>query len=342
VVLGMTSPPDPVPDTTVHSIVDAAATTLTWDYEQDQIAGLRTLYQKAKHAQWDADVDLPWATEVDLEKNAHLARLQWSGLEREVTGTPLERFSERDFIRLSIESDNWMLSQFLHGEQGALACAAKIVATVPWIDAKYFAASQAMDEARHVEAFARYLREKHQGLYPINVHLRALLDDIISDRRWDVTYLGMQVMVEGMALAAFGFLHTATPDPLLRELLRNVMADEARHVAFGVLSLREHYRELTLSEITERQEFAYECVIRIRDRLLQQEVWERMGLDLRDVLPFVARDPVRQRFQYVLFSKIVPNCKKLGLLDAGDGWLRRRFTEMGVIAFEDAVEPSSG
>jgi hypothetical protein len=223
----------------------------------------------------------------------------------------------------------------MHGEQGALICTAKIVETVPWIDAKYYASTQVMDEARHVEVFAKYLQDKQNGFYPINAHLKMLLDDIISDSRWDMTYLGMQIMVEGLALAAFGFMQQMTPDPLLKQLLRYVMSDEARHVAFGVLSLKEYYAGLTDAELKERQEFAFEAAIRMRDRFLQQEVWERMGIKPREILPAVIQDPGRQMFQQMLFSKIVPNCKKLGLLDAGDGWLRTKFTEMGVIQFED-------
>jgi hypothetical protein len=206
---------------------------------------------------------------------------------------------------------------------------------MPWIDAKYYAATQVVDEARHVEVFARYLDEKLSGHYPINAHLGLLLDDIISDSRWDMTYLGMQIMVEGLALAAFGFMHQMTTEPLLKQLLRYVMSDEARHVAFGVLSLKEYYAELSGPEIRERQEFAFEAAVRMRDRFLQQEVWDRMGVDVREAMKLVMQDETRGVFQSMLFSKIVPNCKKLGLLDAGEGWLRERFTELGVIQFED-------
>src|SRR6266545_2081213 len=220
-------------------------------------------------------------------------------------------------------------------EKGALLCTAKIVETVPWIDAKYYAATQVMDEARHVEVFAKYLETKLSSHYPINTHLRLLLDDIVSDSRWDMTYLGMQIMVEGLALAAFGFIHQLTTEPLLKKLLRYVMADEARHVAFGVLSLKEYYDELSLAELRERQEFAFEAAVRMRDRFLMQEVWDRLGVDVKPAIEIVMRAPQRQLFQQMLFSKIVPNCKKLGLLDAGDGWLRQRFGELGVIQFED-------
>jgi hypothetical protein len=173
------------------------------------------------------------------------------------------------------------------------------------------------------------------GGYQVNTHLRLLLDDIINDSRWDMTYLGMQIMVEGLALAAFGFLHATTNEPLLKKLLRYVMSDEARHVAFGVLSLQEVYKEMSDKEMKDRQEFAYEASVRMRDRFLQQEVWDRMGVNTKEIAPMMLQDPSRQLFQQMLFSKIVPNCKKLGLLDRNDKWLRHKFEEMGVIQFED-------
>jgi hypothetical protein len=195
-----------------------------------------------------------------------------------------------------------------------------------------------MDEARHVEVFAKYLDTKLSGHYPVNAHLKMLLDDIIQDNRWDMTYLGMQIMVEGLALAAFGFMHQMTTEPLLKQLLRYVMSDEARHVAFGVLSLQDYYGELGDAEIFDRQQFAFEAAVRMRDRLLQQEVWERMEVPVKESVELVMRSPARQLFQMMLFSKIVPNCKKLGLLDRNDAWLRRRFEELGVIQFEDWVD----
>ena len=250
-------------------------------------------------------------------------------------GTIVEHWGDKEWLEFGIENRRWTLSQFMHGEQGALLCTAKITETVPWYDAKLYASTQVVDEARHVEVFARYLDEKLGGAYPINAHLRLLLDDIVNDSRWDMTYLGMQVMVEGLALAAFGFMHQMTEEPLLKQLLRYVMSDEARHVAFGVLSLKEVYEGMTDAEIKDRQEFAYEAAVRMRDRFLSQEVWQRFGVNPKDIVPLVLRDPNRELFQQLLFSKIVPNCKKLGLLDRNDSWLRRRYEEMGVIQFED-------
>jgi len=320
-----------------HDVHNEYDTTFTWDYEKGSRPKLNKLYEKAKNAQWNGETDLPWDTEVDQEALvvANAAATGGLGAGFDLTGTPLVTWGDKEWLQFGVESQNWTLSQFLHGEQGALVCTSKIVESVPWIDAKYYAATQVMDEARHVEVFAKYLNEKLSGHYPINAHLRALLDDIITDSRWDMTYLGMQIMVEGLALAAFGFMRQMTTDPLLQKLLRYVMADEARHVAFGVLSLQEHYAGLNAHELRERQEFAFEAAVRMRDRFLQQEVWDRMGIDPKSVVPVLQQAPERAAFQGLLFSKIVPNCKKLGLLDAADGWLRTKFTELGVIEFED-------
>jgi hypothetical protein len=330
----------------IRAVRDNADAIFTWDYEKGARPALNKLYEKAKTSQWNGETDLDWSIEVDPTKimsamqegNAAAGPLAAMAT---APGSPFEHFGDKEWEQLGVESINWRLSQFMHGEQGALLCTAKIVETVPWIDAKYYAATQVVDEARHVEVFAKYLDTKLTGYYPINAHLGMLLDDIIEDSRWDMTYLGMQIMVEGLALAAFGFMHMMTEEPLLKQLLRYVMSDAARHVAFGVLSLKEYYGELTDAELRERQEFAFEAAVRMRDRFLQQEVWDRMGVDKKKVMKLMLEIPPDQQvFQQMLFSKIVPNCKKLGLLDASGGWLRKRFEEIGVIQFEDWADTS--
>jgi hypothetical protein len=337
---------NPYVDEAVHAVADHCDAIFTWDYEKGARPALNKLYEKAKHSQWNGETDLPWDTDVDPEKltvEIFGAEPMWEAIGMNVEGTPLASWGSAEWIQMHIEMQNWSLSQFMHGEQGALICTAKIVETVPWIDAKYYAATQVMDEARHVEVFAKYLDTKLTGHYPLNAHLGMLLDDIIGDSRWDMTYLGMQVMVEGLALAAFGTMHAITPDPLLKQLLRYVMSDEARHVAFGVLSLKEYYAELSDAELFERQQFAFEAAIHMRDRLLSQEVWERMGVSPKVAIMAGKRgdnERLEDPFQMLLFSKIVPNCKKLGLLDANNGWLRQKFGEIGVIQFEDWADTS--
>ncbi|MEY2457370.1 MAG: hypothetical protein QOK06_2464, partial [Acidimicrobiaceae bacterium] len=207
-------------DSVIHAVKDNAEAIFTWDYEKGARPALNKLYEKAKTSQWNGQTDLPWDTEVDLEKVVATTPVDPASdpvlIAAQQPGQPLANWDEAQFNKLKMEMQNWTLSQFMHGEQGALLCTAKIVETVPWIDAKYYASTQVMDEARHVEVFAQYLDMKLTGHYPINAHLRMLLDDIINDSRWDMTYLGMQIMVEGLALAAFGFLHMLTEEPLLK------------------------------------------------------------------------------------------------------------------------------
>jgi hypothetical protein len=325
------------PDELIHAVTDNSEAIFTWNYEKGERAKLDKLYEKAKTSQWNAQTDLDWSIEVD--PYTALGVLAEGGEDNdyyEAPESPFHHFGDKEWNEFAYQSFAWRMSQFLHGEQGALLCTAKIVETVPWIDAKYYAATQVVDEARHVEVFAKYLDEKIGTEYPISPHLRLLLDDIINDSRWDMTYLGMQIMVEGLALAAFGFMHQFADDPLLVKMLRYVMSDEARHVAFGVLSLQELYPQMTQAEIRERQEFAFEAALRMRDRFLQQEVWDRLGVNVTEAVKYQLAAPAEfKQFQAMLFSKIVPNCKKLGLLDAGDGWLRERFQEIEVIQFED-------
>jgi hypothetical protein len=218
-ILAITNTDD---DAEFHDVAATIDTRFTWDYERAR-PRLGKLYEKAKLTQWNAN-DLPWQTDVDQEEvvRANAAMSAASGLApmMDLTDTPFASWADKEWLEFGVESQNWTLSQFLHGEQGALVCTARIVETVPWIDAKYYAATQVMDEARHVEVFSRYLDEKLTGHYPINAHLQMLLDDIIADSRWDMTYLGMQIMVEGLALAAFGSMHKHAQDPLLKQLLR--------------------------------------------------------------------------------------------------------------------------
>ena len=325
-----------------HRVPDNCPAEFTWDYEKGAKPQLDKLYEKAKKAQWNAQTDLDWSIEVDQEQvvianaEANPAQMQWD--EAALAGTALEKWDDKRFMQFGIENQNWLLSQFMHGEQGALLCTAKIVETVPWIDAKYYAATQVMDEARHVEVFSKYLDEKLSGHYPMNAHLGLLLDDIVSD-----SPLGHDLPRHadhgGGPGAGRLRVHPHDDDrAALKKLLRYVMADEARHVAFGVLSLQEYYKELSAAELRERQEFAFEAAVRMKDRMAMQEVWERMEVPTADVIKIMQTAPERDDFQILLFSKIVPNLKKLGLLDAADGWLRTKFTEMGAIAFEHLTD----
>jgi hypothetical protein len=313
------------------SVPVQAAALFSWNYAgNDGSARTPALYEKAKKSFWNAATDLPWHIAVDQEEIARADASRHSGLDSpQLAGTVFSRWSERHWAEFAIESQNWTLSQFLHGEQGALLVAARLVETSPSLDAKIYAGIQAADEARHVEAFSRYLTTKLSGCYPVNAHLRSFMVDLLSDSRWDITYLGMQVMIEGLALAAFGLLYQATSEPLLRTLLKFVRADEARHVAFGVSELHTVYPQLSTAELAERQEFALDAAIRLRDRLLRQEVWERLGVPGAQGTAVLRSSPAHRAFQTSIFAKVINNCERLGLLDYRNGWLREKFTANG-------------
>jgi hypothetical protein len=322
----------------IRAVESSFDTLFTWDYDKGERAQIDALYRKAKSAQWDVDLDIDWAIKGQIDR-ARDPRNPLNALSSPDEGV-FARLNAAERADLGHANTAWNVSQFLHAEQGALFVAAKLVQAMPWVDAKFYASTQVMDEARHMEVYARYLREKLEWQFPINPHLASLLDDLVRDSRWDFTYLGMQVVIEGLALAAFGFQYQLSPDPLLKQITRYVMADEARHVAFGVLSLREVYSDMTSAEIVERQEFCYEACLRMRDRYLAQEVWEALGLPVDECTDIMLRSPAQQEFRRSLFSKVVPNLKKLGLLDCGDGWLRERFARLGVLEYEHLEDTS--
>ena len=204
-----------------------------------------------------------------------------------------------------------------------------------------------MDEARHTEVFAKYLRTKLGEAYPMSPFLKEQIWSLLEDPRWDIAYLGMQIVIESLALAAFGDMLRRTQEPLLTKLLRYVMSDEARHVAFGVLTLSEFYRDLSEVELKERQEFLVDATLNSRSRATTPEVWERMGTTAEDVLPFIMAaaektklNPMRG-FARGFFAKLVPNVRKLGLLDANNGYLREKWGEAGLLEFEFADDTGS-
>ncbi len=304
-------------------------TTFTWRYGSED-ASLRRLYDNAKRDQWDGATALDWGCPVEPEaENLPDSQIP-------IYDSPFwHRMTAAERARMRHESMAWILSQFLHGEQGALLATAQIVAAVPSADAKLYAATQVMDEARHVEAYDRYLREKIECTFPISPHLESLLDTILRDSRWDMKYLGMQIMVEGLALAAFGFIHQLSSEPLIRDITHRIMQDEARHVAFGVLSLKDAYKEMPEKELRDREEFIIESSWLLRDRFLGQEVWQRLGLPQKECEEAAEKSEMMRLFRTLLFSKIVPNVKRLGLLTPH---VRKGFEELGVIQFESLAD----
>jgi hypothetical protein len=301
----------------------AGATRFNWDYDSGR-GRLLDLYQRGKDKQWDATKRIDWDLPVDPTNVMELpddfcpiyGSAQW------------DKLSEAERKELNHHLSAWLFSQFLHGEQGALTVAARIVESVPDMDSKFYAATQTMDEARHVELYSRFMREKIGLYYTINDHLAKLLADALSDSRWDLPYLGMQVLIEGLALAAFGVHRDMAKNPLVKQLLAYVMQDEARHVAFGRLALRDYYADLTEAERAEREDFVVEGCYLMRNRFRGQEVWERLGFDVAECLEFTENSPVQQAFRTLLFSRIVPCVKDIGLWGPK---VQRAYLDLGVL-----------
>jgi hypothetical protein len=322
----MTTPIPEPPIGAIEYVPEHAEVVFNWAYRLDR-EGLNNLYEKGKALQWNASTDIDWSISVDPEEFP-----EFFPPEAFNTLNPPRKLSVKELRAFRVQQLGWMLSQFLHGEQGALLATAQIVNTVPWTEGKFYAASQVADEARHVEVYRRYLTEKLPHAYPVNPHLHTLLGQIIRESRWDMTYLGMQIMVEGLALAAFGMMHLMNPhERLLHQITNYVIRDEARHVAFGVLSLEEVYRDMTDGERRERVEFVIEAANLMRDRLLMHEVYERMGYDVDAWVKWSLETPFMGGFRQLLFSKIVPNLKRLGLLTPR---VRTAFEQIGVLHFE--------
>lgn len=304
-------------------VLATGAARFSWEYD-DGRERLLALYQKGKDKQWDAGTRIDWSLELPEGRPLGLPDESVA-----IYGTPVwDKMNERERGELRRHLASWQFSQFLHGEQGAMICSARIVESVPDLDAKFYATTQTIDESRHVEVYARFLHEKIGLLYPINEHLKALLDDTLSDSRWDIPYLGMQVLIEGLALAAFGVLRDLTPVPLPKQVLAYVMQDEARHVAFGRLALRDYYRQLSDAERAEREEFAAEGCYLMYERINGAEVWASLGLDIAESTELVKRSEYMRTFQTLLFSRIVPCMRDIGLWGPT---IRDAYEKLGVL-----------
>lgn len=311
------------PDQGSWAFATTSETRFAWQYTggRDQ---LLTLYQKGKDKQWDGIQRISWMIDVDPS---------------DALGTPesdLALYGSRQWGKLGPENKrelrkhmaSWQFSQFLHGEQGAMICSSRIVETVPDMDSKFYAATQVMDEARHAEVFSRFLNDKIGMIYPINPHLQSLLNDSLNDSRWDMPYLGMQVLIEGLALAAFGVLRDRTTKPLPKQILTYIMQDEARHVAFGRLALRDYYTQLSSKELAEREDFVIEGCYLMRDRFQMREVWENLGFDVAECLEYMNRGPRMRAFRSLLFTRIVPCVRDIGLW--GDR-VKQAYRDMNVL-----------
>ena len=298
-----------------------------WDYT-DADTRIKKLYELGKELNWDGSIDLDWSKGIGKDempvKPEMLGRLEG----------PLSMLNEKDRLEYLRHDQAWALSQFLHGEQGALLVASQLVSCAPTYQAKLYAASQTFDEARHVEVFARYLQRIHGLEYPCNKNLKALLDKTLTDPRWDLKFIGMQIVIEGLALAAFQTTKETSNCPLLRHLVHYVIRDEARHVTFGINYLTEFLQTLTEEELEDRAQFAYEACVVMRNRIINTELPAKwFGISEEEVLETVMNNETQDIFNNLLFNRVMPNLKKIGLLTDK---VLPLYEKLGLLDFADA------
>lgn len=303
---------------TIHSL-------LSWAYTP-RSERLAELYDRARLGQWNGATDIDWDCEVAF---GSLLLPDSTFAEKSFTTSSLSRFGPQMWNQFRWEFQAWMTSQFLHGEQGAMIVAARQVETMPDLDNKMLAAIQAGDEARHVEVFARYLHDKLPHQYQPSAPLQVLLSQLLADGRWDISALGMQIMIESLALAAFRLSRQTFNDPLIKEILRRTSRDEARHVGFGVLALQRHTPTLSATERREREDLAAEYAVLIRREFLLDDIWLRLGVPVNEGRHWAAENPMMIAYRQAIFVKVITSLRQVGLFSPR---LMDRFIDLGLLS----------
>tara|TARA_B100000795_G_scaffold268181_1_gene254636 strand:+ start:55314 stop:56393 length:1080 start_codon:yes stop_codon:yes gene_type:complete len=295
-----------------------------WDYRiQDN--RIKRLYELGKELNWNVEMDIDWNRPYEELKEPF--PIFWDNY------PPYQKMSDEKKVEFLKHRQAWSMSQFLHGEQGAVLVASQLTSCAPSFNAKLYAASQTFDEARHVEAFNKYIQTRTKLMYPVGNELKSILDKILTDERWDLKFIGMQIIIEGLALAAFQSSRDLTTDPVLKDMLGLIIRDEARHVTFGVNYLEEFISTLSEDEIEERAQFAYEACLLSRERLVSNDVFDHFGWDKEEARVFQQSSDITKMFQKLLFQRIVPNLSRIGLLTDS---VRGKFDKLGLLEYEDA------
>jgi hypothetical protein len=285
----------------------------TWNYASE-VEELRALYEKGKQGQWNAETDIDWSIPFPRE--------QWFlpkvGLE--LLPSVLAHLGADDATCREAAYDEfaWTFSQLLHGEQAALQLCGQLTNACPTLDAKYYAASQVADEARHVEVISKFLQRKIGTIHPISATLKVLLDKLLEAPTWKTKTLGMQCLFEGMAVGIFDLIQKGSSNPLLSDVIRRVKQDEARHAAFGILTMRRVVREASAEEMMEMEDFSFNILetLNANQQLdMLQDLAPRYGLDPANVVQMLLGTPEWAEVNsQVYMHTVVPNLARLGLI----------------------------
>jgi len=284
----------------------------TWEYGSE-VAELRNLYEKGKVNQWNAEVDLDWS--IPVGKDEFLINPQVSMLAQVCKMMGQDEATQK---AAAFDEVCHLLSQLLHGEQAALQLCGQLTNACPRMDEKWYAASQVVDEARHIEALSKFLQRKMGTIYPINPTLKVLLDELLQADTVQTKTLGMQCLFEGMAVGIFDLLRREARSPLLGEMIRRVEQDESRHAAFGVLVMRRVVREAAPEEKAHMEEWAFSVLeaLNANQQLdMLRLIGPKYGIDPENVTRMALSLPNFAEFNSLAYMHtVIPNLKGLGLL----------------------------
>jgi para-aminobenzoate N-oxygenase AurF len=287
-----------------------------WDYDYVPThQELESLYETAKKNQWNGSTAIDWSRPVGREGPVLNVQMAFAGTDFFPRLTPAEQ------KEVEIRVSAWRLSQFLHGEQGALLVCGQLVNSIPELDAKLYAATQVVDEGRHVEVFEKYVKKLH-AIYPVDPLLKTLVDEILSTPFWELKLLGMQMIIEGLAIAAFNLMAKQTGDPTLASVLDYVLQDEGRHVNFGYFALKRAIPAMEPARRAMLEDFAFRAcdLMYGRDERTGFQsikgVWSEMGWDAETVWrDTIENSATVKAFNRFLFTEVlVPRLQRLELV----------------------------
>jgi len=301
-----------------------------WDFDYEPThQELEALYETAKKNQWNGSTAIDWSRPVGREGPVLNVQVAFLGTNF------FPSLTEEERREVEIKVSAWRLSQFLHGEQGALLVASQLVNPIPELDCKLYASTQVVDEGRHVEVFERYVKKLHK-IYPVDPLLKGLIDEILASGLWELKLLGMQMLIEGLAIAAFNLMRRQTGDPTLADLLDYVLQDEARHVNFGYFALKRSIPAMEPGKREFLEDFAFKACDAMYGRNERtgfrsvKTVWAEMGWDAEEIWrDTISNSQTLKAFNRLLFTEVlIPRLQRLGLMSDR---IEPRYREIGLL-----------
>jgi hypothetical protein len=314
-------------------LIGAQHSTLFEHAYPSEAPDLRRLYEKAKRDQWNVSKDVDWETPFDIEQGVLADEMI------DIYGTPFwDRLSPAQRSELNHKFARWRLGVLLYGEHGAMLVCSQLVEAVSGTDAKFFQATQVVDEARHNEVLDRYLTTRFgNDLYPMPEFEKELFDTLLSDKRWTVKTIGLQLVAETFAVALFRMLAETSKDPLLRQVCKLILQDESRHMGFGMLSLPDVVGQMTDAERKDMEEVTHWALVKTLTGQFPAQVYQEIGFTEAEIKEIHGHrreraagaegSHFRKLFRKDLHGTLLANLHKIGLLTER---MRPRLESVGI------------